>query len=227
MGAGSRRGHDLHDQAPFRGFAHDHDPDARVFRGVFAFLGGDVRSLRWALAVRPKLAGLDQRERPGGARESRRPGRRRASTQSREGADQRRGVLPGFDRAPALQATGGHRAAPTTEGDDRPTGKRGDDQLGCQQRPSPSCHPRLARPRSSLRRYRHRQRVERPRTLPETDPQLPAPTPFEGTFAGSRKFRLARASSGQRIREWRWSAWRRRHTAPGPCVTSSRPFRSP
>ena len=65
-----RRGHDLHDQAPFRGLAHDHDPDARVFRGIFASLGGDVRSLRRALAVCPKLAELDQRERPGGARES-------------------------------------------------------------------------------------------------------------------------------------------------------------
>jgi hypothetical protein len=42
--------------------------------------------------------------------------------------------------------------------------------------------------------------------------------PVRGNFARTRKFWPARASSPSEVREWRWSAWRRRHTAPGPSL---------
>ena len=48
-----------------------------------------------------------------------------------------------------------------------------------------------------------------------------APTwryPVRGIFVRTRKFRPARASFSAEVREWRWSAWRRRHTAPGPSL---------
>jgi hypothetical protein len=44
------------------------------------------------------------------------------------------------------------------------------------------------------------------------------PYPVWGNFARMRKFRPARASFSSEVREWRWSAWRRRHTAPGPSL---------
>ena len=106
---------DLHDAAAFGRIAHHHDRGARAIRDVHT-LRLILRGVRRALGVRPKLAQLDDRQRP--VRDGLcRPARGRASTRSGEGTNHKDRVLDRCRPAHSLQATGGHHSEPTTSGD--------------------------------------------------------------------------------------------------------------
>ena len=95
--------------------AHHHDRGARAIRDVHT-LRLILRGVRRALGVRPKLAQLDDRQRP--VRDGLcRPARGRASTRRREGTNHKDRVLDRCRPAHSLQASGGHHSEPTTCGD--------------------------------------------------------------------------------------------------------------
>ena len=108
-------GNVVHDRTSLRWIAHDHYRGTRDLRDVHC-LRIVLPSVRRALAVCPKLAQLDQRERPVGDEQpicgSACP---RAATQSGQGADHGRWVLAGCGQTRRLHPTGRHRPSPGTE----------------------------------------------------------------------------------------------------------------